>query len=172
MEQESKVIYETHATGHWKELFASKNKLLGGHNLEAGEEICAIITGVGSEQVFDKETKSNKDLVVVQFANGIPPMALNITNAETISLLHGNKYSDWINKKILIHTAKVKAFGKEHDALRVRPKVPRDDDYSAEESKLKACQNLDQLKAVFMGLPKHIQGALVSVKDEMKGKLA
>ena len=167
-----KIIYETHATGHWKELFASKNKILGGHNLEPGEEICATIKGVGSEQVYDKEAKDNKDLVVLQFEGSIPPMALNVTNAETISLLYGNKYSDWVGNRILIHTAKVRAFGKEHDALRVRPKVPRDSNYEIESNLLRACTTMQELQNVFLGLPKHAQGALVAVKDEMKVKLS
>jgi len=167
----TQIIYETHANGHWKELFASKNKLLGGHNLEEGEEICATIKGVGSEQVYDKEAKNNKDLVVLQFENGIPPMALNVTNADTISLIHGNKYTDWIGKRVLIHTQKVRAFGKDHDALRIRPKIPRDDDFTQFEVKLRSCANLNELRQVFMSLPKHVQGALTAVKDEMKGKL-
>jgi hypothetical protein len=169
---EAVTIYETHATGHWKELFASKNKILGGHNLEEGEEICATIAGVGSEQVYDKEDKQNKDLVVLKFQGNIPPMALNITNADTISLIHGNKYSDWVGKRILIHTAKVKAFGKMHDALRVRPKVPRENDYTKQELQLRSCANIQELQKAFLSLPKHVQGALVKVKDEMKGKLA
>ena len=169
---EAVTIYETHATGHWKELFASKNKILGGHNLTEGEEICATIAGVGSEQVYDKESKSNKDLVVLQFKGNIPPMALNITNADTISLIHGNKYSDWIGKRILIHTSKLKAFGKTHDALRVRPKIPRDEDYTQQEVQLRSCGSIQELQKAFLALPKHIQGALVKVKDEMKGKLS
>lgn len=166
------IIYETHATGHWKELFASKNKILGGHNLADGEQICVTIAGVGSEQVYDKEARSNKDLVVLQFQGKVPPMALNITNADTISLLHGNKYTDWIGKKILIHTQKVSAFGKTSDALRVMAKIPRDDDYTKKELELRGCANLAELQASFFKLPKHVQGALVAVKDEMKAKLS
>lgn len=169
----TKIIYETHATGHWKELFASKNKILGGHNLSPGEEICATIHSVGTDTVYDKETKGNKDLVVLHFQGGkIPPMALNVTNAETISMLYGPNYTAWQGKQILIHTAKVKAFGKEHDALRVRAKVPRDDDFSGFEKAMRECKDLNQLKDVFMGMPKHAQGALSKLKDEIKGQLS
>ena len=169
----SNIIYETHANGHWKELFASKNKLLGGHNLGEGEEICATIAHVGTDQVYDKEIKGNKELVVLHFEGGkIPPMALNVTNSETIALLHGNTYPQWHGKKILIHTAKVKAFGKTHDALRVRPKIPRDDDLTPFITSLKACKTMQELQKVFTALPKHIQGATANVKDEMKAVLS
>jgi len=168
----TKIIYETHANGHWKELFASKNKILGGHNLADGEEICATIHSVGTDTVYDKETKGNKDLVVLHFQGGkIPPMALNVTNAETISMLYGKNYTGWQGKQILIHTAQVKAFGKVHDALRVRAKVPRDDDFSEFEKKLREAKSIDDLRAVYMGMPKHAQGALSGLKDEIKGKL-
>ncbi len=168
-----KIIYETHATGHWKELFKSKNKILGGHNLAEGEEICAIIDSVGSEVVFDKEAKGNKDLVVLKFQGGkVPPMALNVTNSETIALLYGNNYKQWHGKKILIHTQKVKAFGKEHDALRVRAMIPRDDDLKQYQDKLNKCNSMEELRNAFTSLPKHIQGALESLKDKRKGELA
>jgi hypothetical protein len=166
------IIYETHANGHWKELFASKNKLLGGHNLAPGEEICATITSVGAEQVYDKETKQNKELVVLNFKNKIPPMALNITNSETIALLHGNSYDKWQGKQILIHTTAVKAFGKVHDALRVRAKIPRTIDIAQHAEKLRECKTIKDLQAVFTSMPKHVQGAVIAVKDEMKGKLS
>jgi len=169
----TKIIYETHATGHWKELFKSKNKLLGGHNLKEGEEICATIKSVGTDVVYDKEAKGNKDLVVLHFEGGkIPPMALNVTNSETIALLHGNTYQQWQGKKILIHTSKVKAFGKTHDALRVRAKIPRDEDFSQQENQLRNCKTIDELKIVFTSFPKHIQGSLSCVKDLMKGELS
>lgn len=169
----TKIIYETHANGHWKELFKSKNKLLGGHNLVEGEEICATIANVGTDQVYDKEMKGNKELVVLHFEGGkIPPMALNVTNSETIAMLHGNTYPQWHGKKILIHTAKVKAFGKEHDALRVRAKIPRDEDYSQFESQLRDCKTMQELQKIFLSFDKHIQGAVTKVKNEMKVKLA
>jgi len=169
----TKIIYETHANGHWKELFKNKNKLLGGHNLEPDEEICAVIEGIGSEQVYDRELKQNKDLVVVNFSGGkIPPMVLNVTNMDTIARLHGNKYADWAGKKILIHTVRVRAFGKEHDALRIRERIPRDDDLTPYINKLKGCKTMQDLQSVFMGMPKHIQGATSSTKDEMKVKLS
>ena len=168
----AKIIYETNATGHWKELFASKNKLLGGHNLQPGEEICATIKSVGIDTVYDKEAKADKELVVLNFDGKVPPMALNVTNSETIALLHGNTYTQWQGKQIFIHTSKVKAFGKEHDALRVRAKIPRDQDNSQHEKKLRECKSMQELQAAFMTMPKHIQGAVLSVKDEMKGKLS
>jgi len=168
----TKIIYETHAWGHWKELFESKNKLLAGWNLEPGEEICATIASVGLETVYDKETKAEKDLVVLNFQNKIPPMALNVTNSETIALLHGNTYTEWAGKKILIHTSKVKAFGKEHDALRIRAKIPRDEQYPEQEALLRNCKTMAQLQQTFMTMPRHIQGAVTPVKDQMKEVLS
>jgi len=166
------IIYEPTPTGHWKELFASKNKLLGGHNLHEDEEICATIDHVGVERVFEKETNSEKDLVVLKFQGGkIPPMALNVTNSETIALMHGNTHKKWIGKKVLIHTAKIKAFGKMHDALRIRPKVPRDEDFTPYIDQLIDCKSMEELQKVFLSMPKHIQGAVVTTKDDMKVKL-
>ena len=135
----AKIIYETHVNGHWKELFKSKNKLLGGHNLDKDEELCATINSVATEQVYDKETNGQKELVVLTFQGGIPPMALNVTNADTISLMYGHRYQEWKDKKVLIHAITAKFFGKMQDALRIRAKVPRGNDFGEYEQKLNSC---------------------------------
>ena len=169
----SKIIYEPSENTHWKNLFASKNKLLGSHNMNPGEEIHATIKSISSETVYDKNIQEEKSLPVLVFkGDKVPPMALNITNAETIAMLHGVECEGWVGKSILIHKVKGKFFGKEAEALRIRPVVSRDINTTDEAASLQACTTLEELQKVFVAFPPHVQGSLVKIKDEMKGNLS
>ena len=53
------------------------------------------------------------------------PMVCNLTNRKTLAKLFKTVNSDKLNgKRISIGTEQVRAFGKMHDALRIRPIVP------------------------------------------------
>ncbi len=167
----SNVVYEPSQTTHWKNLFPKKSALLGSHNLNAGEELVAQITGVSVQEI--KNNKGKADHVpVVTFSNA-PPFVLNITNARTIESLYGCYHQNWIGKHIQLYATEVKDFGGGKTmGLRVRPKAPVvNDDLGQYESSLRKCQSMKELQGVFMSIPKQLKPSLEALKNEMKGKL-
>lgn len=161
------LVYTPSKTTHWKNLFPKKSELLGSHNLNEGEELVVRIVSVGPETIKDKNG-NDVGLPVMTFDNA-PPMVLNITNSKTISSLYGELIDGWIGKSIQLFSAKIKHKGELISALRIRPQIPTTNlNTDKEEAQLRACDNMDALKTVFMGFPVHIQKALEHVKNEMK----
>lgn len=106
---------------HYQEYFKT---FLGGWSFENGDETLTI-KSVGEEEMFDAETGGKKTGLALRFAEKDLPMVLNVTNSETIAAVVGSdKLADWIGHRIIVGTSKVKAFGKIHDAIRVRSQVP------------------------------------------------
>lgn len=115
---------------HYQEYF---KKFLGGWSFENGDETLTI-DSIGKEEVYDPETGDKKEKLVLRFRDKDLPMVLNITNAEAVAAVTGSdKIADWIGKKIIVGTSRVKAFGKMHDAIRVRTTKPDDTEYTCEE---------------------------------------
>lgn len=115
---------------HYQEYFKS---FLGGWSFENGDETLTI-SQVGEEEMFDAETGGKKKGLVAHFKEKDLPMVLNVTNCQTISEVVGSdKIADWIGRKIIVGTSKVKAFGKLHDAIRVRDQKPDDEVYFCED---------------------------------------
>lgn len=106
---------------------------LGGWTFEDGDKTLTI-KSVGEEEMYDAETGGKKKALVLRFDELDLPMVLNVTNAETIAAVTGSdRLADWIGKQIIVGTSRVKAFGKIHDAIRVRPDKPDDTVYICED---------------------------------------
>ena len=106
---------------------------LGGWTFEDGDKTLTI-KSVGEEEMYDAETGGKKKALVLRFDELDLPMVLNVTNAETIAAVTGSdRLADWIGKRIIVGTSRVKAFGKIHDAIRVRPDKPDDTVYICED---------------------------------------
>lgn len=111
---------------HYQEYFKT---FLGGWSFENGDETLTI-ERIGEEEMYDAETGGKKKGLVVHFADKDLPMVLNVTNAEAIAEVTGSdRIADWIGKKIIVGTTRIKAFGKMHDAIRVRTTKPDDKTY-------------------------------------------
>lgn len=161
------LVYEPSETTHWKNLFPNKTLLLGSHNLNPGEELIAKIKSVIVQEIKNKNGDTER-VPVVSFENA-PPMVLNITNSRTIANLYGELYDRWVGCSIQVYATKVKAFGQETMALRIREAIPdTNEDVTTYADALRSCTTMQDLQAVFMKIPKHIKPRLVSVKDEMK----
>ena len=163
------IVYEASDNGHWRFMFEEKNKLLGSHNLDNNEELVATIRDVGVETVMDMETKQNKAIPVLHFDSGVPPMALNITNARSVASIYGDNRNEWVGKSIQIFATSIRAFGSTTKALRIREQIPTSNkEIEAAEVLLSKCKSLDELKSVFMSMPKHHQAKLNSLKNKLK----
>jgi hypothetical protein len=167
---DTSLVFEPSHTTHWKTLFPSKNLLLGSHNLNEGEELVATMKAVATQEIKDQQ--GNAEAVpIVQFDNA-PPMVLNMTNSKIIAALYGDDYQAWVGRSVQIYATKVRAFGKDTTALRIREAIPdTNEDITDHENALKACTTMDDLKTVFMGLPKHLKTRLIPTKDAVKVRL-
>lgn len=107
---------------HYQEYFKS---FLGGWSFEDGDKTLTI-TNVDEQEMFDASTGKKKTELCLFFKEEELPMVLNVTNAQTIAeVLKTDIMSEWIGKQIIVGQSKVKAFGKEHLAIRVRNKLPQ-----------------------------------------------
>lgn len=106
---------------HWKKL--TNPNYLGAYAFEAGEEKIVTIDFVEQEEVISTDGKS--EVCIVAHLAGEKPLILNKTNCKAISRLLGTPYiEEWSGHRITLAVQRVKAFGEETDAVRVKPKLP------------------------------------------------
>ena len=85
---------------------------LGGWSFEDGDKTLTI-TDITEREMYDAQTDGTKVELTLSFAEEQLPMVLNVTNADTIAEVLGTgDWSKWIGQRIIVGTAKVKAFGK------------------------------------------------------------
>jgi len=168
---DSTVVYKVSETTHWKKLFPEKTELLGSHNLNAGEELIAEIKHVEIGTIKDKSGKDAR--VPVLTFTSVPPMVLNITNTRVLASLYGEDYSAWIGEFIQLYVVKITAFGTEQTALRIRETKPASQpDIAKYMQQINSAKTLDELKRIFITIPKHIKTHLTDAKDNMKKQLS
>lgn len=96
---------------------------IGAYSLDPGQELNVTIEKVIREQVAGPDGK--KEECTVAYLKGQKPFILNATNSKMISKALKSPYiEDWAGKTITLYAAKIKAFGEELEALRVKPNVP------------------------------------------------
>ena len=118
---------------HWKKL--TNPNYLGAYALEEGQELILTIGYVKEETVIGPDGKK-EDCVVAHFKEKEKPMILNATNLKTITKIYNTPYiENWVGKRIQIYVAQVKAFGELTDALRIRPYIPKEEEYICEDCK-------------------------------------
>ena len=109
---------------HWKK--TTNPNYLGSWDFQPGEIKVLTIKNVVIDKVFNQQENKEKECTVAHFTEKEKPLILNKTNMKTITKLYGSPYiEDWSNKKIALHTEKVKAFGKIEDAVRVKSELPK-----------------------------------------------
>lgn len=106
---------------HWKQL-ANPN-YIGAYSLQPGEERVVEIIKVVQEIVSGPDGK--KDDCIVAYLKNEKPMILNATNCKTLSKLYNSPFiENWIGKQMIIYAKKIRAFGEEVEALRIKDTVP------------------------------------------------
>lgn len=105
---------------HWRKNF--NPDYLGSWDLLDGEshpEMNVIITKISREEVIGQDGK--KELCVVARLKNCKPMILNATNHRRLAKLFQTPYiEDWVGKSFIVYVEQIKAFGENHDALRVK----------------------------------------------------
>lgn len=111
---------------HWKKIVSDPH-YIGEADFQEGEEKVLTIHHVTeAETVISTEGKSQK--AVAHFAEpGVKPLVLNVTNSKAISKVAKSPYfEDWVGVRIQLYIEQgVKAFGDVVNAVRVRPRAPR-----------------------------------------------
>jgi hypothetical protein len=97
------------------------SRFLKAHDL-AGKPYTLTIKAVTLEDLghgAEKETK-----LAIAFEKATKMMLLNRTNAMIIASLYGPETDQWLGKAVTVYSARVKAFGAWHDALRIKEQIP------------------------------------------------
>ena len=102
---------------HWKKL--TNPNYLGSYAFEPGEEKILTIQSIREETVIGEEGR--KDVCMVAHFTQGKPLILNHTNAKAIEkVLETPFIEEWAGKSIVLVVRKVKAFGENVDAVRVK----------------------------------------------------
>lgn len=169
----SKVKTTLENKHHWKSYMDTE--YIGGHSL-ADMDAIVTITKTNNELVKSKENPNGEKnfIVYVKDSKSEQKFVLNMTNGLNITNALGTPDPEkWVGRKIQLYTAKVNAFGKDHDALRVRDVAPvdADIDVSGNLAKLKKCKTLSDLQKVYKSLDNWKHPDVVELKDQLKTKL-
>lgn len=86
-----------------------------------GHRVTVTISRIAVERMGqDNEAKP-----VLYFAKATKGMVLNRTNAMAIAALYGPETDAWIGKPVTLYATQVRAFGAQHDAIRVATQTPK-----------------------------------------------
>jgi hypothetical protein len=106
---------------HWKKQF--NYDYLGSYSLTPGQDMILTIEKTQKEMVKSNGGKEEQ-CFVAHFKEDVKPMILNKTNCKVIGKIYTPFVEDWPGKQIQLYTEKVKAFGDEMEALRIRSAKP------------------------------------------------
>lgn len=101
------------------DLFPSK--FLKAHDL-GGKAFTLTIRDITLENVGHGAEQERK--LTLAFEKATKMMLLNRTNAMIIASLYGPETDAWKGKAVTVYSARVKAFGSWHDALRIKEQIP------------------------------------------------
>ncbi|NIV12868.1 MAG: hypothetical protein GWN62_16785 [Aliifodinibius sp.] len=107
---------------HWRKL--RNPDYLGAYSLEPGQDLTVKIEKVQVETVTGSDGKKEDCTVMHLYKE--KPMILNATNSKMIAKVLESPYiEDWAGQYITLYAAKIRAFGEQMEALRVRPTKPK-----------------------------------------------
>ncbi len=97
------------------------SRFLKAHDL-GGKPYTLTIKAVSLEDLGHGQEKETK--LAIAFEKATKMMLLNRTNAMIIASLYGPETDAWKGKAVTVYSARVKAFGAWHDALRIKEQIP------------------------------------------------
>lgn len=115
-------------TGDYRQ-FMDKN-YFGSWDIE-GDELIVTIDHAEVNSVQNDRGSENK--LTVHLKDGYKPIIVNATNGDSISQAVGSKkVQDWAGHRIILYKERGKWFGKEGEAVRVRPYAPKEEIFCEE----------------------------------------
>ena len=159
---------------HWKKL--KHPDFIGAYALEPGKDLTLTIASVKNETFKGQDGKTEEGIIIRWKETDYKPMICNSTNAKAITKVTGSAYIEqWVGKQITLYAARIKAFGDDMEALRVRPYAPKQEQIDPIQAikRVGMANSLDELKTIWSQLSKPEQGhpEVVKAKDAMKAKL-
>lgn len=107
---------------HWKKL--KNNDYLGAYILEPNKDMIVTIKDVKKGEIVGEDGKKSEG-TLLYFKEQSKPMILNTTNAKAISTIYDTPYvENWIGKQVQLYSMKIRAFGENLEALRIRKWIP------------------------------------------------
>lgn len=97
------------------------SRFLKAHDL-GGKAFTLTIRAITLEDVGHGAEKESK--LTLAFEKATKMMLLNRTNAMIIASMYGPETDAWKGKAVTVYSARVKAFGAWHDALRIKEEIP------------------------------------------------
>ena len=88
----------------------------------SGREITVQIARISIEEVGTPPDVEQKP--VLYFVNATKGLILNKTLGLTVAQLYGNETDGWTGKWVILYPTQVRAFGKVHDVIRIKPQIP------------------------------------------------
>lgn len=108
---------------HYKKL--RNPNYIGSYELMTGGTPIEMVVQIASAVKEQVQNGDKKEEAMVVYLNGQKPMIVNSTNAKAITAALGSPYiEDWVGKCITLYVAKIRAFGENVDALRVKKEAP------------------------------------------------
>lgn len=109
---------------HYKTLM--NRDYIGSYSLQTPEGfIEKVVEIVSVEQKEVTGPNNQKEMKMVAQLKNEKPFIVNVTNAESIATVAGSEFiEDWTGTKITLYVAQIRAFGENHNALRVRDVAP------------------------------------------------
>lgn len=109
---------------HYKKL--RNPSYIGSYELMTGGEPKDMVVEISSAYKEHVQNGDKREEAMVIKLKHQKPMIVNSTNAKNIAKALGSPYvEDWSGKSITLYVAKIRAFGENVDALRVRPTAPK-----------------------------------------------
>lgn len=106
---------------HWKKL--TNPNYIGSYSLQPGEERVVEFIKVVREMVTGADGK--KEECTVAYLKDEKPFILNSTNCKTLTKVFESPFIEqWVGRRCTIFSAKIKAFGEEMEALRIKSIKP------------------------------------------------
>lgn len=97
------------------------SKYLKAHDL-GGKSYTLTIREATLEKLGHGQEQELK--LAIAFEKATKLMLLNRTNAMIVASMYGPETDGWIGKAVTVYSARVKAFGAWHDALRIKEQIP------------------------------------------------
>lgn len=106
---------------HWKRL--CNPNYIGAYALDPGEERTVTVEKVVREMVKGADGKEEE--CTVAHLKGEKPLILNKTNCKIITKVYGTPYiEEWTGLRLKLYAAKIRAFGEDMEALRIKQEKP------------------------------------------------
>ena len=137
-----------------------------------GESVDVTIKAIEPRHELKRSDDTIDHKPVVTLVEYEKKWVMNKTNGQTIADIYGPEAMNWIGKRVTLFAKKVKAFGKVHDAIRVKPRAPVAKKVSAKLTQVLKSIGAAPDKATLENVGKEIPAMQLGDDDKAAAKVA